>query len=217
MPADTGRAGEREAMISLIESRGVRSADVLSAMRQIPRELFVPPELADQAYDDAALQIGSGQTISQPYMVAAMTEMLELRSSDCVLEVGTGSGYQTAILACLCAAVFTIERHPSLQQKALETLARLNLPGRVEASCGDGSLGWEAHAPYNAILVTAGGPEVPAALRAQLALGGRLVAPVGDVVDQTLIRLRRSTTGWLREEFFGCRFVKLVGAQGWHE
>lgn len=210
-PCSRGRAE----MVSLVHARGVRDPGVLAAMRRIPRELFVPPELVPRAFEDSALPIDSDQTISQPYMVGAMTELLELDARDRVLEVGTGSGYQTAILACRCAALFTIEWHRELLHAALERLRGLELTARIESRCGDGSLGWPEHAPYDAILVTAGAPDVPAALREQLAVGGRLIVPVGDREDQTLVRVRRTPGGWLREQFFGCRFVKLLGAAGW--
>ena len=197
-----------------LEQRGVRDARVLDAMRRIPRELFVLSAYEGRAYSDSALAIDCGQTISQPYMVARMTELLELRPEDRVLEIGTGSGYQTAILACLARHVYTVEWHLKLMTQAAERLAKLGIRN-ITYRCADGSLGWPAHAPFDAIIVTAGAPDVPAPLCRQLAEGGRLVVPVGDLHAQTLVRVRHTETGPRREEFFQCRFVKLRGAAGW--
>ncbi len=211
------RQAEREEMVSgQLAARGVRSPAVLRAMRLVPREWFVPPEIASQAYRDSALPVDCDQTISQPYMVARMTELLEPSPDDRVLEIGTGTGYQTAILALLVEHVYSVERHAELLRGARQRLERLGL-ANVTLRSGDGSLGWVEHAPFDAILVTAGAPAIPASLEGQLAVGGRLVIPVGDPDSQTLIRLTRTEGGIRRENFLACRFVKLIGREGWQE
>lgn len=197
-----------------IEARGVTSPRVLAAMRRVPRHRFVPQGLWDQAYNDYPLPIGEDQTISQPYIVALMTEALQLKEGDRVLEIGTGSGYQAAVLAELASAVYTIDRLGSLTEKAQKALAELgyhNLHVRV----GDGTLGWPEEAPFDAILVTAGAPQVPRPLVEQLALGGRLVIPVGDRFSQTLTRVRKVKDGVKYDYLGGCRFVRLIGQYGW--
>lgn len=194
--------------------RGVRDARVLSAMRTIPRELFVPAGAVERAYEDCALPLALDQTISQPFMVARMTELLQPGGAETVLEVGTGSGYQTAILARLAKHVFTIEWHATLMEAAAERLARLRI-GNVTFRCGDGSLGWPEHAPFGGIIVTAGGPVVPPALPEQLGESGRLVMPVGPIEDQTLVLVLRRDGGLTRSDVLKCRFVKLLGAAGW--
>jgi protein-L-isoaspartate(D-aspartate) O-methyltransferase len=199
-----------------LERRGIRSTTVLDAMRHVPRERFVLPSYDSQAYADSALAIDCGQTISQPYMVGRMTELLELRPEDRVLEIGTGSGYQTAILARLAGHVYTIEWHLKLMTQASERLRKLELQN-VTYRCADGSLGWAEQAPFDAIIVTAGAPDVPQPLYDQLAVEGRLVVPVGGQFDQTLVRVWRTAGGERREDFFKCRFVKLLGAAGWQE
>ncbi len=211
------RASERERMVfEQLQSRGIHSQPVLDAMRRIPRELFMAEGFRGQAYADSALAIDCGQTISQPYMVARMTELLELRADDRVLEIGTGSGYQTAVLACLTGQVYTIEWHLKLMTQAAERLKQLCLTN-VTYRCADGSLGWPEQAPFSAIIVTAGAPEVPEPLCEQLAVGGRLVVPVGSQFEQTLVRVRRTESGRHTEELLRCRFVNLVGAAGWRE
>jgi protein-L-isoaspartate(D-aspartate) O-methyltransferase len=208
---------EREEMVrTQIERRGVRAEAVLEAMRAVPREWFVPGAIAGKAYTDAALPIECEQTVSQPYMVARMTELLELEPHQRVLEIGTGSGYQTAILARLAKQVYTVEWYLKLMNLAAGRLERLGQTN-VVFRCGDGSLGWPEHAPYDAILVTAGAPDVPEALRSQLAPGGRLVIPVGGKASQTLVRVCRTESGFEREDYLSCRFVKLVGEQGWND
>lgn len=207
----------RERMVrDQLERRGIRDARVLAAMRKIPRHVFVDPSLARQAYEDSPLPIGEGQTISQPYMVAIMTAALALVGDERVLEVGTGSGYQTAVLAELANWVYSIERIPSLAERAEKTLARLgyeNISNRV----GDGSRGWPEAAPFRAIIVTAGSPTVPRPLVEQLQIGGRLVVPVGPPHAQTLRRVLKKEEGIEQEELVGCVFVKLVGEHGWDE
>ncbi len=211
------RSGERERMIAdQLQGRGIRSVTVLDAMRRIPREQFVPDVCAGEAYADSALAIDCGQTISQPYMVARMTELLELQAHSRVLEIGTGSGYQTAVLATLAGHVYTIEWHADLMNRAAARLAALGLTN-VTYRCGDGSMGWPEYAPFEAIIVTAGAPEIPPALVGQLAPSGRLVVPVGGPSVQTLVRVVQTADGPRRDEIFQCRFVKLLGAAGWRE
>ncbi len=200
-----------------IAARGVRDARVLEAMRSVPRHLFVPPKYAEWAYGDGPLPIGNGQTISQPYIVALMTELLEIPPQGArVLEIGTGSGYQTAILAHLAAEVFTIERHASLAAEAKARLRRLGLEN-VHFRVGDGTLGWPEHAPYDGILVTAAAPEMPPALSEQVRLGGHIVIPLGGRGGQTLERWTRREDDFERESIIPVAFVPLVGKQGWPE
>jgi protein-L-isoaspartate(D-aspartate) O-methyltransferase len=208
----------RDEMVSRqIAARGVRDERVLEAMGTVPREAFVPERLAELAYNDNPLPIGEEQTISQPYVVALMAEALELRPEDRVLEIGAGSGYAAAVLSRLAREIFTVERHESLAREARERMARLGY-SNVQVHQGDGTLGWPERAPYDAIVVAAGGPEVPQALLDQLAEGGRLVIPIGpDVRSQNLVRVRRKDGHSLREDLGPVRFVPLIGAQGWRE
>ncbi len=200
-----------------IEARGVRDPRVLAAMAEVPREQFLPPGLAEFAYDDRPLPIEAGQTISQPYIVALMTEALALQPGDDVLEIGTGSGYAAAVLSRVARNVFTIERHAELADVAHERLARLGYRN-VHVRCGDGTLGWPEHAPYPAIIVAAGGPEPPRALLEQLEIGGRLVIPVGESRAQELVRITRvGEAEYQREDLGSVRFVPLIGAQAWDE
>jgi protein-L-isoaspartate(D-aspartate) O-methyltransferase len=197
-----------------VASRGVGDPRVLDALEAVPRHLFVPPERAGEAYDDRALGIGRGQTISQPTIVGLMTEALALRGGEKVLEVGTGSGYQTAVLLECGARVWTVERLPELSERARGTLAAAGYaPPRFRV--GDGSLGWPEEAPFNRIVVTAGAPSVPAGLVAQLVEGGRMVIPVGAEGEQELEVLVRQGNRVSRERICSCSFVKLVGAEGW--
>ena len=199
-----------------IRARGITDARLLAAMETVPREQFVPPEDAANAFDDRALGIACNQTISQPYMVASMTAALHLQPNHRVLEIGSGSGYQAAILACLAEHVYTIERLAPLKEDAerrLKQLGHTNISYRVS----DGSLGWPEEAPFDGIIVTAGSPRVPQALTDQLADGGRLVIPVGTTVEQILTIVER--TGQTTREMpqYPCRFVRLVGQQAWPE
>ena len=207
---------ERTRMVEKdLRRRGIQDPRVLDAMGSVPRELFVPESERKHAYEDRALPLEVGQTISQPYIVGYMTEALRVRGSDRVLEVGTGSGYQTAVLARLAAEVFTIERIGDLQGAAREVLERLGV-SNVRFLVGDGTLGWERHAPFDRILVTAGAPDVPGPLKEQLASdGGRMVIPVGDTHVQELVAVTRVGTEWTTEPLLGCRFVPLVGDEGW--
>ena len=210
-------ARRRAAMVrEQIEARGVRDARVLQAMRELPRERFVRPGWEAEAYDDNPLPIAAGQTISQPYIVAFMSEALQLRGGERVLEIGTGSGYAAAVLGRLAKEVHTVERHAVLADGAAAVLSALGVDN-VQVHTADGTLGWPAAAPYDAIVVTAAGPEVPAALLAQLAVGGRLVMPVGEREGaQWLLRVTRvNEHETRREELMGVRFVPLTGAQGW--
>jgi protein-L-isoaspartate(D-aspartate) O-methyltransferase len=211
-------AARRERMIERqIAARGIRDPRVLDALRAVPREEFVAPHLAELAYDDHPLPIAQGQTISQPYIVALMVEALEAQPGDRALEVGAGTGYAAAVLSRLAGEVYAIERHASLARAAADRLARLGF-ANVQVTAGDGSLGWPEHAPYDGIMVAAGGPEVPRALLDQLAPGGRLVLPVGPVEHQVLLRVRRAPDGSFRRESLGeVRFVPLVGEEGWPE
>lgn len=209
---------QRKTMVdSQIRSRGIRDERLLKVMEQIPRHIFVDEGLADQSYNDNPLPIGEGQTISQPYIVALMTAALELKGDEKVLEIGTGSGYQTAILSKLAARVFSIERIASLASKArgiLDSLGCFNVLIRV----GDGTYGWKEEAPFAGIVVTAGAPDIPRPLLGQLAIGGRLVIPVGGLYSQTLLKLTRlseDVEDVKKEDLGGCRFVNLVGEYGW--
>jgi protein-L-isoaspartate(D-aspartate) O-methyltransferase len=198
-----------------LEARDVRDERVLEAMRRTPRHLFVPERLEDEAYEDRPLPIGGGQTISQPLIVAIMTELLRLKGDERILEVGTGSGYQAALLAELGAQVVTVERRPEMAARAKELLEHLGY-SNIRVIVGDGNRGAPEYAPFDAILVTAGAPTVSAALFEQLAPGGRLVAPVGDRDSQRLVRWTKVAGKRPKEEDFGgCLFVPLVGAGGW--
>lgn len=196
-----------------LRRRGIRDERVLAAMARVPRELFVPDHLRRYAYEDGALPIGFGQTISQPYMVAKICELLAVAPGERVLDVGTGSGYQAAVLAELGADVVTIERVPELARRAREALARAGY-GHVECLVGDGSLGVPERAPFDAIAVAAAAPEVPPALYAQLAPGGRLVLPRGSRFGQDLVLVVRTPHGPLERASIPCRFVPLVGVEG---
>lgn len=199
----------REAMVETqIAARGVRDPDVLRAMKKVPRHLFVPEDIRDHAYEDRALPVGYGQTISQPYVVAAMTEALQARPGMKVLEIGTGTGYQAAILAEMGLKVFTIEIIPELARSARERLEKLGYRG-ITVIEGDGYKGYPQEAPFDRIIVTAAPPEVPQALKEQLAVGGRLVIPVGEY-DQDLIVLEKKPDGFVSSYLFPVRFVPMV-------
>src|SRR5437879_10961603 len=212
-PAPETRRVRRRMVLSQLANRGIRDGRVLAAMAWVPREWFLAPHLADEAYDDAPLPIGNGQTISQPFIVALMTEALAPRRGDRVLEIGTGSGYQTAVLAHLGARVYTVERLPDLLVEAEERFRRLGLTG-IETRLGDGAAGWPEAAPFQGILVTAAAPHVPRPLADQLAPGGRLVIPIGDLASQELVIWERSSDGKPRERRAGgVRFVPLISRQ----
>lgn len=212
---DDGYLQHRRSMVETqLQRRGIADQGVLAAMERVPRHLFVGAVYLDQAYADHPLPIGQEQTISQPYMVARMTELCALQASDRVLEVGAGSGYQTAVLAQLCQHVFATELEQTLTDNAVEALASARVDN-VTLECRDGSLGWEEHGPFDAILVAAGAPAVPGPLKEQLADGGRLVIPVGGRGLQVLECLTRRGDQINRFRDTPCRFVKLRGELGW--
>lgn len=201
-------------LIETLKQQGIRDERVLKAMQNVPREIFLPENLKSHAYENRALPIDCDQTISQPYIVALMTQALQLLPADRVLEIGTGSGYQSAILSQLCKKVYTVERWEELGQIAQERFRQLEL-NNIETVFGDGTLGWPEHAPYDAIIVTAATPSIPSAYFEQLTPGKRLVIPVGGIEVQELTLAIRDETDWKRSTLCGCRFVKLIGEQGW--
>ena len=209
---DLNQARERM-VVEQLERRGIKDPRVLATMRSVERDRFIPAEYAEHAYDDGPLPIGSSQTISQPYIVALMSEVAALKGTERVLEIGTGSGYQTAVLSRLAAEVYSIEAIPSLHdhaRHALDAMAAAN----VHLRCGDGSMGWPEAAPFDAILATAAMPGIARPLVEQLAAGGKLVAPIGEEDLQTLVRIQRINDSW-QEEYFGeCRFVRMTGKHG---
>jgi protein-L-isoaspartate(D-aspartate) O-methyltransferase len=206
---------ERRQMVEAqLRKRGIRDQRVLDAMLHVPRHEFVPPEYLEAAYHDRALPIGPSGTISQPYIVAAMTQMARVEPGDKALEIGTGSGYQSAILSFLGARVFSLELNPKLADAARARLSRLGYCG-IDVICSDGTEGYVPAAPYQVILVTAGSPQVPPALIDQLAEGGRLVIPVGDLESQWLQLLERTSEGLSSKWLDACQFVPLTGKHGW--
>jgi protein-L-isoaspartate(D-aspartate) O-methyltransferase len=208
---------QRVAMVETqLRKRGVKDANVLRAMAVVPRQEFVPEPFRSQAYSDEPLPIGGGQTISQPYIVAAMTEALGLRGSERVLEIGSGCGYQTAVLSQLAREVYSVEFRSELAKSAAERLNRLGYMN-VHIHCGDGSTGWKEFAPYDAILVAAAAPTVPEPLLAELNEGGRLIAPVGTEERQELLLVTRHGAEYKTEHHEACRFVPLVGCYGWKD
>lgn len=206
----------RERMVKrLREHYGISDKRVLDAMLTLPRHFFVPEALQGRAYGDHALPIAANQTISQPFIVGRMSELLEVNDRSRVLEIGAGSGYQTAVLSKLAAQVYAIERVAELAREAQSRIRQLNIYNAT-VKCFDGTLGWSANAPYDGILVAAGGPEVPEPLLAQLTLGGRLVIPVGETrAAQRLIRVTRTEKGYEQEDHGACAFVPLIGHYGW--
>jgi protein-L-isoaspartate(D-aspartate) O-methyltransferase len=207
----------RERMVKTqLVPRGIKNPRVLKVMGKIPRNLFIEEALSGEAYNDHPLPIGHKQTISQPYIVALMTEALELTGDEKVLEIGTGSGYQTAILADLSGKVFTVERIRDLMVKARNILADLGY-NNIMFKAFDGTLGWKEYEPYDAIMVTAGAPKIPEPLLDQLADGGRLIIPVGNRFSQELIKVTKKNGNIIQKNFGGCRFVDLVGVHGWKD
>lgn len=208
----------RERMVARLRERyGITDERVLEAMRRVPRHFFVPEALQSRAYGDHALPISASQTISQPYIVARMTELLAVEATGRVLEIGAGSGYQTAVLASVAAQVYAIERLGDLAREAQARISRLGIYNAT-VKCFDGTLGWLAHGPYDAILVAAGGPCIPGPLVAQLKVGGRLVVPVGDSrAAQRLVCVIKTAEGFVEEDHGGCAFVPLIGQHGWKE
>ena len=208
----------RGEMVDLLESRGIRDSKVLKAMAKIPRHLFVPPHLLGEAYADYPLSIGEGQTISQPYIVALMTQALALDESSRALEIGTGSGYQTAILAEIAKEIYSVERIPALMRKARNILEKLGYRN-IKMKVGDGTLGWPEDAPYDAVIVTAASPSIPAPLLDQLKIEGRMVIPMGGAYSQELLKVTKKDKrgGYISQSLGGCVFVKLYGKYGWQE
>jgi protein-L-isoaspartate(D-aspartate) O-methyltransferase len=206
---------ERAEMIALLRHRGIQDELLLMAMQKVEREHFVLPAFLNRAYDDSALPIASGQTISQPYTVAFQTEKLQVGKDSKVLEVGTGSGYQAAILAEMGCRVFTIERHVELHLQARKLLEKLGY--HIAARCGDGTVGWNEFAPYDGIIVTAAAPEVPQPLLDQLSNSGRLVIPVGDLSTQSIRVVTRKGNTYESVDAYGFKFVPLIGKKGWNE
>jgi protein-L-isoaspartate(D-aspartate) O-methyltransferase len=196
--------------------RGIKDPRLIAAIKKVPRHLFVEEALQNQAYNDHPLPIGEKQTISQPYMIALMTEAMQLAGKERVLEIGAGSGYQTAILAEMAAEVFSIERIRSLAIKARKLLYELGY-FNVDIKIFDGTYGWVEKGPFDAIIVTAGVPDIPQPLFDQLSMGGRLVIPIGDAFVQDLFRITKTEEGMKKEDLGGCRFVKLIGRYGWED
>lgn len=196
--------------------RGIKNERVLDAMRKVPRHLFIEGPMQQRAYDDMALSIGEGQTISQPYMVAVMTELLELKGREKVLEIGTGSGYQAAILAELAGEVYTVERVAALACRAEERFHSLGYKN-IRIKIGDGTLGWPENSPFDRMIITAGTPKIPEPLIGQLSKEGIIVAPVGDRFSQQLLKIKKSEENILEEFHTPCVFVPLIGKYGWHE
>jgi len=206
----------RQDLVNTLAEKGINDPRVLEAFSIVPRHVFVDTALEDRAYKDTALPIGKEQTISQPYTVASQTELLEAKPGEKVLEIGTGSGYQAAILCELGAEVYTVERHKKLYEKARSTLKELGYS--VRSKLGDGTLGWSAYAPYDAIVVTAGAPVVPDDLVEQLSLNGRLVVPVGDDKRQEMVRIIKIRKDeYEKEHYSDFKFVPLIGKKGWQE
>lgn len=204
----------RKVLVDELVSRGIRGQRILKAFEAVPRHLFIDTALSHRAYEDTALPIEMGQTISQPFTVAKQTELMDVESGDKVLEIGTGSGYQAAILCEMGARVFSVERHDKLYDRSREILYKLGY--RPTLKCGDGTMGWSAYAPYMAIVVTAGAPVIPETLKAQLDIGGRLVVPVGDEEKQAMYRItRKGADNYEEEKFSIFKFVPLIGRQGW--
>ena len=210
---DYTRAREKMVKEQII-GRGIRDPKVIDALTRVPRHLFVPEALLGQAYGDTALPIGEGQTITQPFMVAFMSEALNLQGNEKILEVGTGSGYQAAALACLADRVYSVERVRGLLERARKALDRIQCHN-VVTKLSDGSYGWVEEAPFDAILITAGAPSLPQPLLGQLKVGGTMVIPVGDRNCQRLIRIRKDSQGYSQEDLLDCNFVSLVGEYGW--
>lgn len=206
--------GARERLVDTLRQKGIRDLAVLRAVEMTPRHDFIPTGLRHRAYEDSALPIGNGQTISQPYVHAKYLELLQLTGKERVLEIGTGSGYQTVLLAHLAAQVFSIERIPALMQQAREAIQRSGV-SNVSVLLGDGSVGWRAYAPYDAILVGAGAPSMPQPLVDQLAEGGRLLVPIGDRSEQRLVIAQRKGSTIETQSVAPVRFVPLVGTHGW--
>lgn len=213
-PVEPEFRGARRRLVEALQDKGIKDLAVLRAIDQVPRHLFVPPSVRHRAYEDSALPIGSGQTISQPYVHARAIEQLMLTGRERVLEIGTGSAYQTTLLAQLAEQVFSVERYPALLDRARVLLGQIPVRN-VSVLLGDGTLGWREYAPYDAIIVSAGAPHVPAALEDQLAEGGRLLIPLGDREEQMLTLLIKRGGRLEGRDITPVRFVPLIGAGGW--
>lgn len=214
IPVEPEFRGARRRLVETLQDKGIRDLAVLRAIDQVPRHLFVPTSVRHRAYEDSALPIGNGQTISQPYVHARAIEQLMLTGKERVLEIGTGSAYQTALIAELAAQVFSVERFRELLDRARPLLQQANVRN-VSLSLGDGTLGWREYAPYDGIVVSAGAPHVPPALESQLADGGRLLIPIGDKEEQMLTLFTKRGGRLERRDITPVRFVPLIGAQGW--
>jgi protein-L-isoaspartate(D-aspartate) O-methyltransferase len=215
-PQDKVFEVRRKALVKELLGKGIFNNAVLEAIGRVPRHLYMESGLHHRAYEDIALPIAMRQTISQPYTVARQSELLEIKPGEKVLEIGTGSGYQASVLAEMKCRVYSIERHRELYEMTRQRLQQLGY--KMELKCGDGTLGWSAYAPYDAIIVTAGAPVVPEALKNQLVIGGRLVIPVGDDKEQTMMRIIRTAADrWEEQSFAGFKFVPLIGKDGWDE
>jgi protein-L-isoaspartate(D-aspartate) O-methyltransferase len=207
---------KRKALVDELRAKGIKNEAVLKAIGTVLRHKFIDSGFHHRAYEDSALPIALKQTISQPYTVARQTELLDIKSGDKILEVGTGSGYQAAVLCEMKAQVFSVERHDELYRKTQKLLREMGY--RVEQKCGDGTLGWSAYGPYSGIVVTAGAPVVPEALTKQLAIGGRLIIPVGDDKTQSMLKIvRTGEDSFTEESFSDFKFVPLIGKEGWSE
>lgn len=213
-PVEPEYRGARRRLVEALQDKGIRDLAVLRAIDTVPRHLFVPPTVRHRAYEDSALPIGNAQTISQPYVHARAIEQLMLTGKERVLEIGTGSAYQTALIAELAAQVFSVERYRELLDRARPLLAQANVRN-VSLSLGDGTLGWREYAPYDGIVVSAGAPAVPPALESQLAEGGRMLIPIGDKEEQMLTLYTKRGGRLERRDITPVRFVPLIGAQGW--
>jgi protein-L-isoaspartate(D-aspartate) O-methyltransferase len=208
--------GQRRSLIEQLQEKGIRDLEILRAFDLVPRHEFLPHAIGHRAYEDAAVPIGFGQTASQPSLQALYMQILQVQSSDKVLEIGTGSGFQTAVLAQLGDRVYSVERIRELSIRAREVLDRQRI-SNVALMVGDGTIGWSRYAPYDAILVAAGGPEIPEPLLEQLAMGGRMLIPIGGRESQRLVLVRRTEEGYQYEEVLDCTFVPLLGRFGWAE
>lgn len=213
-PVEPEYRGARRRLVEALQDKGIRDLAVLRAIDTVPRHQFVPPSVRHRAYEDSALPIGNSQTISQPYVHARAIEQLMLTGKERVLEIGTGSAYQTALIAELAAQVFSVERYRELLDRARQLLQQANVRN-VSLSLGDGTLGWREYAPYDGIVVSAGAPSVPTALESQLAEGGRLLIPIGDKEEQMLTLFTKRGERLERRDITPVRFVPLIGAQGW--
>lgn len=206
--------GARRRLVETLQDKGIKDLSVLRAIDMVPRHLFVPPSVRHRAYEDSALPIGNGQTISQPFVHARAIEQLMLTGRERVLEIGTGSAYQTALLAQLAEQVFSVERYPALLDRARQMLAQANVRN-VSVLLGDGTLGWREYGPYDGIVVSAGAPDIPPALSEQLAEGGRMLIPIGDRDEQMLTLFIKRGQTFERRDIGPVRFVPLIGAGGW--